>query len=262
MTDDPFKDFEGFDYPRENWSKLPHVFIEYFLPKIDTLAELKLLLYLLRHTWGYDEYGIPKHITTDEFQFGRKRKDGSRIDNGTGLGNETVRRGLKAALAHHLIEVNVDDSDKGRIEKRYTLRMKQTPQDEGSGRRRRGAQPSPNGDATPTTRERSEKETLERNLEQETAGEKESENRVTDILARLKLANIKFSKTDFPDRPALIAAAIEEHGYKTVAIAIQEAERESAKWWSYVAKRLEAQKPVVLTGEDYISGKYADYIDH
>lgn len=262
MSDDPFKDFEGFDYPRENWSKLPHIFIEYFLPRIDTLAELKLLLYLLRHTWGFDEYGIPKHITTDEFQFGRKRKDGSRMDSGTGLGNETVRRGLKAALAHKLIEVSVDDSDKGRIEKRYTLRMKQNPQDEGSGRRRRGTQPPSSGDATPTAAGRSEKETLERNLEQETTREKETEKRVTAVLAKLADAKIKFSKADYPNKPMLIEGVIEEYGYKKVMMAIQDAEREGAKWWSYVAAKLEAQKQHVLTGEDYINGKYADYIDH
>jgi len=262
MSNDPFEGFEGFDYPRENWSKLPHVFIEYFLPRIDTLAELKLLLYLLRHTWGFDEYGIPKHITTDEFQFGRKRRDGSRYDSGTGLGNETVRRGLKAALAHNLIQVVIDDTDKGRIEKHYTLRMKQTPQDEGSARRRRGVQPPAPQTATPAARERSEKETLERNREKETLERSKFEKRVGAVLAKLTRAKIKFGNTDYPDRRVLIKGIIEEYGYKTVMMAIQEAERENAQWWSYVAIKLEAQRQVVLTGEDYISGALADYIDH
>ena len=46
--------------------------------------------------------------------------------------------------------------------------------------------------------------------------------------------------------------------------AIQESEKENARWWSYVDTRLRAKRKItdVLTGEDYISGAFADYIDH
>lgn len=95
-----------------------------------------------------------------------------------------------------------------------------------------------------------------------TANSTSNEKRVTAVLAKLADAKIKFSKTDYPNKPMLIKGVIEEHGYKTVMMAVQDAERESAKWWSYVEAKLEAQKQHVMTGEDYISGKYADYIDH
>jgi len=43
--------FPGFTEPTENWSKLPHSLIG-ALPDIRTVAELKVILYILRHTWA------------------------------------------------------------------------------------------------------------------------------------------------------------------------------------------------------------------
>lgn len=119
--------FEGFDLPQENWSKLPHAFIE-ALPQITSLAEMKVILYILRHTWGYREFDDPKTITADEFAHGRKYKDGSRIDNGIGMGEPAIRAGLKNAVEHGFINVDIDDRDKARIEKSYKLAMKQDDQ--------------------------------------------------------------------------------------------------------------------------------------
>ena len=76
--------FSGFDYPDENWCKLPLALIEN-LDKFSSKAELAVTLYVLRHTWGYKEYNDFKGITVDEFANGRKKKDGIRIDRGTGL---------------------------------------------------------------------------------------------------------------------------------------------------------------------------------
>lgn len=114
--------FSGFSKPSQNYSKLPHALIE-CLPIIETVAELKVVIYLLRHTWGYSEYDKPKKITTDEFMNGRKKKDGSRMDKGTGLSNNSVITGLEKAVEHGFIVVEVDDSDKARIEKHYRLNM-------------------------------------------------------------------------------------------------------------------------------------------
>ncbi len=110
--------FNGFTKPQENWSKLPHQFIER-LNTINSLAELKIILYTIRHTWGYgDDY---KKITVDEFMNGRKRKDGSRIDNGTGLVKTSVISGIKKAIKDEFLFEYIDDSDKGRIKKIYSL---------------------------------------------------------------------------------------------------------------------------------------------
>jgi len=114
------KIFEGFQPPTENWSKLPHNFIG-VLPLVKTIGELKIILYILRHTWGYQD--VEKRITIDEFMHGRKRRDQSRIDAGTGLSKPTVLAGLKAAEAHGFVSVEIDARDGGRVKKTFKLCM-------------------------------------------------------------------------------------------------------------------------------------------
>lgn len=114
--------FPGFVAPDENWSKLPHEFIA-MLPQIESLAEIKVVLYVLRHTWGYREYDEGKVITIDEFMKGRKRADKSRLDPGTGLSKQSVVTGVKLAVQHGFLRVATDDSDLARKERRYALRM-------------------------------------------------------------------------------------------------------------------------------------------
>ena len=118
------KPFAGFERPEQNWSKLPHTFIE-SLPYVRTIGEMKVVLYILRHTWGFQEFHESKKITTEEFQNGRKLRDGTRMDGGTGLTSPTIREGLKQAVLHGFIEVEVDDSDLARVKKYYSIRMVQ-----------------------------------------------------------------------------------------------------------------------------------------
>src|SRR5436190_18159643 len=115
--------FTGFDRPESNWFRMPNGWTD-ITAEINNLAELKVVEYILRHTWGYQEYGLKKHITVDEFVQGRRRKDGSRIDRGTGLSEWGVRYGLDKALAEGLIEEEIDETDPGRVKKFYCLRMR------------------------------------------------------------------------------------------------------------------------------------------
>ncbi len=114
--------FEGFDVPRQNWFKMPNNWTN-ITSDISTLAELKVIEYVLKHTWGYQEYGLKKLITTDEFMNGRRRKDGTRMDKGTGLSKPSVVSGLKKAVMHGFLEEDVNASDKARVKKYYCLRM-------------------------------------------------------------------------------------------------------------------------------------------
>ena len=126
-SDDRPATFPGFDVPHENWSKLPHAFID-ALNMVETVGELKTILYILRHTWGYHD--DQKKITLDEFANGRKRRDGSRIDGGTGLSIPTIRNGLERAEEHGFIVVETDDRDKARVKKFYSLSMQGQKQTE------------------------------------------------------------------------------------------------------------------------------------
>jgi hypothetical protein len=116
--------FIGFSTPDDGYgyTQLPNELFE-VLDQIDSLTELKIILYILRHTWGFQEHEGQKKITTDEFMKGRKRKDGSRIDRGTGLSDYGVKDGIAKALKHGFITCEVDDGDKGRIKKCYGIKV-------------------------------------------------------------------------------------------------------------------------------------------
>jgi hypothetical protein len=118
MTDE----FEGFQEPEENWSKLPHQLIG-ALPLIETVSEMKVILYVLRHTWGFREFDKLKRITLDEFQNGRKKKDGSRMDAGTGLSANAIKDGIARAINHGFLIQVPDGRDFGRSSHVYQLRV-------------------------------------------------------------------------------------------------------------------------------------------
>ena len=164
--------FAGFDKPESNWFKMPNYWTD-VTAHITTLAELKVVEYVLRHTWGYQEYDLKKHITVEEFVNGRRRQDGTRIDRGTGLSERSVQYGLKDAVEHGYLEEEIDASDRGRVKKYYSLSMRPDEQAQSTenpshqlgvqslhprvqGLRGRGAKAAP----------RTEKETRERHLEE------------------------------------------------------------------------------------------------
>lgn len=123
--------WNGFDDPTRQFFKLPNNFMD-ALARIDSLAELKVILYVLRHTWGFREYEEMKKITTDEFVNGRRLRDRSRMDNGTGLSETSVKQGIAKAVEHGFLECEIDFSDKARIKKYYRLKMKPDTEQEES----------------------------------------------------------------------------------------------------------------------------------
>lgn len=127
MADDDYV-FPGFYDPREydGYSKLPHDFIDDALSRINNLAEMKVVLYVLRHTWGFQEIDTWKYFSIDHFMNGRMYSDGRRMDSGTGLSEMSVRHGLKKAVEHGYLCEKVDKRDLARIRKSYKLKIRQT----------------------------------------------------------------------------------------------------------------------------------------
>ena len=122
--------FPGFDPPESNFWRLPNNWFD-LVAGFTSWAEHKVVEYVLRHTWGYHEYGVSKLITMDEFMHGRKRRDGSRMDAGCGMAENSIKKGIADAVAHGFLTVEVDDRDRGRIRKFYAPRMRRLPADEG-----------------------------------------------------------------------------------------------------------------------------------
>lgn len=151
--------FSGFVIPTQNWFRMPNNWTD-ITAGMTSLAELKVVEYVLRHTWGFQEYGISKRISIDEFMHGRRCQDGHRLDLGTGLSKPSVVEGLRAAVEHGYLVEERDDRDKGRIQKAFRLRMKNLAPDVKNFNR--GVKSSNiNGKES---LHRSEKDTTERNL--------------------------------------------------------------------------------------------------
>lgn len=207
------KDFGGFEKPKENWSKLPHQFI-YELPNFSNLAGLKIVLYVLRHTWGYgDPY---KKISIDEFMNGRKHRDGSRIDRGTGLSKPSVVSGCKWAVDNgYLFEVK-DKGDGARIKKYYSLTelgLKSLTSDVKDF--------NPRGkDYLPRT----EKETEEKETEENAAA--------VFIAYENNIGQLS------PILSEKIGEAIDEFPHQWLLDAIQEAATHNGRSWAYIEKIL------------------------
>ncbi|HEY0756769.1 MAG TPA: hypothetical protein VGD98_22650 [Ktedonobacteraceae bacterium] len=116
---------EGFTQPTRDFFHFPNSWM-YLLADLTSLAEIKILLYVMRHTWGYQEYGPTKAITLDEFMHGRKRRDGTRMDTGTGLSKSAVIEGIRRALSDGYLICETDETDGGRVKKSYALKMRAT----------------------------------------------------------------------------------------------------------------------------------------
>jgi hypothetical protein len=156
--------FQGFDIPRQNWFKLPNNWTD-LTAAMQSWAEQKVVEYVLRHTWGFQEFGGLKRITLDEFEKGRKHTDGTRIDKGIGMRRQAIISGIRQAIESGFLIEEVDDSDKGRVKKYYGLRMMEHLSREGYENHTPEVRSSYTRGMKGTRR--SEKETIERNQEKE-----------------------------------------------------------------------------------------------
>ena len=120
-------EFSGFAPPRQNWTPLPNELIRQ-LPRFTSHGELAVVLYAIRHTWGW--HRASRRITLDEFEHGIKRRDGSRLDDGVGLSRPTIIKGLKRAVDHGFLDVTEEGPDAGRMSHRYAVRIGGVPADD------------------------------------------------------------------------------------------------------------------------------------
>lgn len=91
--------FEGYGNP--NFVMLPRIFIRHQMQDL-TEAELKVMLYIFDHTWGYtDGEGNRKDadaISRSQFLNGIRRLDGTQIDRGAGVSDRSLDRALDSLV--------------------------------------------------------------------------------------------------------------------------------------------------------------------
>jgi hypothetical protein len=81
--------FQGFNQP--NTTPTPNQFYDELLSSVKTLAELKVILYVIRHTYGWGK--LVDRISLSQFVDGIQG-----VDGGTGLSLSSVQRGLATAI--------------------------------------------------------------------------------------------------------------------------------------------------------------------
>jgi hypothetical protein len=113
--------FIGFSSPR--YTQVPDELFDDLLPDL-TGAELKVLMYVIRRTFGFKRDS--DHISLSQMVQGITRKDGSVLDRGTGLTKESVIKAARTLVDKGiLVRTRVTSVDKGFESTEYSLKIAQ-----------------------------------------------------------------------------------------------------------------------------------------
>lgn len=113
--------FIGFASPR--YTQVPDELFDDLLPDL-TGAELKVLMYVIRRTFGFKRDS--DHISLSQMVQGITRKDGSVLDRGTGLTKESVIKAARTLVDKGiLVRTRVTSVDKGFESTEYSLKIAQ-----------------------------------------------------------------------------------------------------------------------------------------
>ncbi len=122
--------FTGFAYPEANWYRLPNDWFDIWadLRQQTGRARIKgpLLVtqYVIKHTWGWQNFATPVRLSWHDFQYGRRT--GTRnLDHGTGLARRALRHALADVQAWGLLEHPRDEAG----QPTYTYRPRMLPPD-------------------------------------------------------------------------------------------------------------------------------------
>ena len=92
--------FAGFYKPRANFFRLPNDWFDIWAKfreltsRRRILAPLKVLEYIIKWTWGYQNFDQPARITRRDFRYGKLNRGGQRQDRGAGLSSRSVEKAL------------------------------------------------------------------------------------------------------------------------------------------------------------------------
>lgn len=141
--------FHGWETPR--FTPIPDQLFDEWLPHLSE-AELKVLLYIMRRTFGFKKSADA--ISLRQMSEGIVRRDGTRLDHGAGVTMRSVQRAVPGLLAKGLIEahrqVAPDGGDAATV---YRLRLSQHSRPLGQNNRPGGDNLAPAGRTQSPTQE-------------------------------------------------------------------------------------------------------------
>ncbi len=115
---EPFS-FDGFRSP--NFTQVPDELFDELMPFLSE-AELKVLLYICRRTFGFKK--TSDAISVTQMEKGIATRDGRVLDHGTGLSRTSIRRGASGLVEKRILNVEKARSDDGDFETNvYALRF-------------------------------------------------------------------------------------------------------------------------------------------
>ena len=101
-----FTSFPGYAIP--NTTQIPDEFLDYHMAFLSG-AEVKVMLYIFRRTLGFKRYA--DNISLNQLLTGIVKRDGTRLDHGTGLSKSTLLNAIKSLVEKKLIIVEQRQSD-------------------------------------------------------------------------------------------------------------------------------------------------------
>jgi predicted transcriptional regulator len=118
-----FDSFQGFANPTT--TPTPDLLFDHIMQDLNE-SELKVLLYIIRRTYGFKKN--TDDISINQLVDGIKTKDGKVLDRGTGLSKSTVKRALQSLKEKNLIDATQNqDPKRGNLPTTYSLKMNDTP---------------------------------------------------------------------------------------------------------------------------------------
>ncbi len=85
---------------KPNTTQVPNVFFDHVMAELEK-SELKCTLYIIRRTFGFHKDG--DYIPLSQFVDGIVKKNGERLDHGTGLDKKTVISALKSLIEKGIV---------------------------------------------------------------------------------------------------------------------------------------------------------------
>jgi hypothetical protein len=116
----PLPAFAGWDVPHT--TQVPDMLFDELLPDLSG-AELKVLLYIIRRTFGFKKHADA--ISLSQLKDGIRKADGTVLDRGTGLAESTVLEALKSLeTAGYISKESTQSPDGVNYTNVYSLRFR------------------------------------------------------------------------------------------------------------------------------------------
>ena len=119
--------FDGFSEPKSNYYILPNSWFflwQYVRKEYGNRFShlLKMVEYILKHAWGTNKY---VQLSANEIHSGRRSRRNKRMDTGTGISENSVRKASDFLAKIGVLIVEQDQKDKARRLRTYYPKMKE-----------------------------------------------------------------------------------------------------------------------------------------